>query len=387
VIYLDNSATTKTHPEVVRVMVDVMENVFANPSSLHGLGAKAERLVDQARKVLASILACDPQEILFTSGGTESNNFAIKGVVEAYRGRGRHIITTRVEHPAVYDVCKQLEEKGWRVTYLPVDDKGRVDPDEVERAVTEETVLVSVMHVNNEVGTIQPVEEIGRRLKRFPKVLFHVDAVQSFGKIPLKPVQAGIDLMSISGHKLHGPKGVGCLYVRKSLRLEPLLAGGGQEQGLRSGTHNVPGIAGLAKAAVLAEEQREDFIRRCREWKEAFIHKVEKELPGVLFNGDLSPEGGAPYIISLSFPGLKSEVIVHALEEKGCYVSSKSACSSKLQTPSRVLKAMGRTDEEALGSIRVSMGMDTTREEVERCADLLIQVIPPLQQVMRVRVE
>jgi cysteine desulfurase len=200
-------------------------------------------------------------------------------------------------------------------------------------------------------------------------------------------VQAGIDLMSISGHKLHGPKGVGCLYVRKSLRLEPLLAGGGQEQGLRSGTHNVPGIAGLAKAAVLAEEQREDFIRRCREWKEAFIHKVEKELPGVLFNGDLSPEGGAPYIISLSFPGLKSEVIVHALEEKGCYVSSKSACSSKLQTPSRVLKAMGRTDEEALGSIRVSMGMDTTREEVERCADLLIQVIPPLQQVMRVRVE
>ncbi|SFJ07521.1 cysteine desulfurase family protein [Thermoflavimicrobium dichotomicum] len=383
-IYLDNSATTKTHPDVISVMTDVMNNIYGNPSSLHGLGVKAERLVEQARRVIAKKLDCHPSEILFTSGGTEANNLAIKGVADQLQSRGRHLITTSVEHPSVFEVMKQLEEKGWKVTYLPVDSWGRVSPDAVEKALTDETVLVSIMHVNNEVGTIQPIHEIGQRLAKYPKILFHVDAVQSFAKIPLKPKQAGIDLLSVSAHKFHGPKGIGALYIRKNVEITPLLVGGGQERGFRSGTHHVPGIAGMAKAVVLTEQQT-NFLARCQEWKESFLDHITSKLQPVLVNGDVTGEGTAPYIISLSFPGLKSEVLVHALEEEGVFVSSKSACSSKLETPSRVLKAMGRTDQEALSSIRISMGYDTTKEEIEQCAEALIRVVPKLQQVVKVR--
>ncbi|MGA9173406.1 MAG: cysteine desulfurase family protein [Thermoactinomyces sp.] len=383
-IYLDNSATTQTDPEVAEVMADVMTKVFGNPSSLHGLGVKAERLITGARKVIAQALQVSPEEIFFTSGGTEANNLAIRGVAEEYASRGKHLITTKIEHPSVYDVFQYLERKGWNVTYLPVDQQGRINPDDVERAITDETVLVSIMHVNNEVGTIQPIEEIGRRLGRYPKVLFHVDAVQSFGKIPLLPRQAKIDFLSASGHKLHGPKGIGCLYIRKNLHLPPLLIGGGQEQGIRSGTENVPGIAGMAKAVVLAQQKGQTFLHDCYRWKESFLRQVQAELPSVIVNGDVSKEGGAPYIINLSFPGLKSEVIVHALEKEGVYVSSKSACSSKKEMPSRVLKALGRTDEEALGSIRISMGRMNTENDVKRCAEALGKVIPMLQQVMKV---
>jgi cysteine desulfurase len=384
VIYLDNSATTQTDPEVAKVMADVMVDVFGNPSSLHGLGVKAERLVTGARKVIAQALNVSPEEIFFTSGGTEANNLAIRGVTEEYAGRGKHLITTEIEHPSVYEVFQYLERKGWNVTYLPVDSQGRVNPDDVERAITEETVLVSIMHVNNEIGTIQPIEEIGRRLERYPKVLFHVDAVQSFGKIPLLPRQAKIDFLSASGHKLHGPKGVGCLYIRKNLHLPPLLIGGGQEQGIRSGTENVPGIVGMAKAVVLARQKGDAFIRDSANWKEAFLRQIQERLSSVIINGDVSREGGAPYIINLSFPFLKSEVIVHALEKEGVYVSSKSACSSKKELPSRVLKAIGRSDEEALGSIRISLGRMNTEEDLMRCADALGKVIPMLQQVMKV---
>jgi cysteine desulfurase len=355
VIYLDNSATTQTDPDVSKVMADVMKEVFGNPSSLHGLGVKAERLITQARRVVAQALGVSPQEIFFTSGGTESNNLVIRGVAEEYESRGKHMVTTQIEHPSVYDVFKYLERKGWKVTYLPVDHLGRVHPEEVEKAIMDETVLVSVMHVNNEIGTIQPIEEIGKRLSRYPKVLFHVDAVQSFGKLLLSPQRAHIDFLSISGHKLHGPKGIGCLYMRKNLHLPPLLIGGGQEQGIRSGTENVPGIAGFAKAVVLAEKNRQDFMKACQVWKKDFIERIKNALPFAIVNGDISPDGGAPYIISLSFPGLKAEVIVHALEKEGIYVSSKSACSSKKETPSRVLKALGRSDEEALGSIRETL--------------------------------
>ncbi|SEN06287.1 cysteine desulfurase family protein [Lihuaxuella thermophila] len=383
-IYLDNSATTPMHPEVIDVMTDVMKKIFGNPSSLHGLGAKAERLVEQARQVTARMLGCTPQEIFFTSGGTEANNLAIKGTLDRIHGRGKHIITTKVEHPSVYEVYEQLKKRGWRVTYLSVDSLGRVNPDEVEKAVDDETVLVSVMHVNNEVGTIQPIGEIGKRLAKYPKVLFHVDAVQSFAKLPLLPARAHIDLLSISAHKIHGPKGIGALYVRKNLSLEPLLVGGGQEKGLRSGTEYVPGIAGLAKAIVLAEQKRTEFLRNSQRWKKAFLERLDGKLSPMIVNGDISPEGCAPYILSLSFPGIKSEVLVHALEEEGIYVSSKSACSSKAEIPSRVLKAMGRTDEEAIGSIRISMGFQTTAEEMERCADVLLRVIPRLQKVMKV---
>lgn len=384
VIYLDNSATTRTHPEVVDVMTNVMQRVFGNPSSLHGLGVQAERLVDQARKVVAQVLHSSPQEILFTSGGTEANNIAIKGIAEQYRQRGNHLITTEIEHASVYEVFHYLENRGWEITYLPVDEWGRVAPDDVEKALTDNTVLVSVMHINNETGTIQPIQEIGERLKKYPKVFFHVDAVQSFGKINLIPSQAHIDLLSFSAHKLHGPKGIGGLYLRKNLLLTPLFHGGGQERGLRSGTHNVLGIAGFAKAVVMAQEQRLDFLKRTQQWKEILIKKLNSSMTHMRVNGDLQVAGGAPYLLNLSFLGLKSEVIVHALEQEQVYVSSKSACSSKAEVPSRVLKAMGLSDQEAIGSIRISMGYDTSEEDIEKCADTLIRVIPRLQQVMRV---
>jgi cysteine desulfurase len=383
-IYLDHSATTPVHPEVVRVVTDVMQNIYGNPSSLHGLGVKAERLVEDARRVIARKLSCSPSEIYFTSGGTEANNLAIRGVAEQLKSRGRHLITTQVEHPSVYDVMKQLEEKGWRVTYLPVDRDGRVSLADLEKAITKESVLVSIMHVNNEVGTIQPIEEIGQMLANYPKILFHVDAVQSFGKIPIHLQKVPVDLLSISSHKFQGPKGIGALYIRKNIRLMPQMVGGGQEQGLRSGTLNVPGIAGMAKAVLLTEKQSR-FLQDCQKWKEALIEKVTKQVKPVVINGDLTLEGGAPYIINLSFPGVKSEVLVHALEEKGLYVSSKSACSSKSEVPSRVLKAMGRTDQEAISSIRISLGYQTTAAEIEQCTDILIEVITKLQQVMKVR--
>lgn len=383
-VYLDNSATTRTDPEVIRVMADVMEKVYGNPSSLHGIGDKAHRLIGEAREAVARTLGVQPREIVFTSGGTESNNLAIKGVAERFRNRGRHLITTEVEHPSVYQAFRQLEERGWRVTYLPVDRLGRVSEEDVEKALTEDTVLVSVMHVNNEVGTIQPVEAIGRVLRSKPKVIFHVDAVQAFGKLELDPVRWGVDLLSISGHKFHGPKGVGALYIREGLRLTPLLAGGGQEGGLRSGTENVPGIAGLAKAAILAQQRRET-VRQWQRWKEELIQAVTSRLEGVVVNGDTTTEGGAPHILSLSFPGLKSEVIVHALEQEKVFVSSKSACSSKKETPSRVLTAMGLDDRTAIGSIRISMGYDTVESDIRQCAQALIRVIPELQRVMKGR--
>lgn len=383
-VYLDNSATTRTDPEVIRVMADVMEKVYGNPSSLHGVGDKAHRLIGEAREAVARTLGVQPREIVFTSGGTESNNLAIKGVAEQFRNRGRHLITTEVEHPSVYQAFRQLEERGWRVTYLPVDRLGRVSEEDVEKALTEDTVLVSVMHVNNEVGTIQPVEAIGRVLRSKPKVIFHVDAVQAFGKLELDPVRWGVDLLSISGHKFHGPKGVGALYIREGLRLTPLLAGGGQEGGLRSGTENVPGIAGLAKAAILAQQRRET-VRQWQRWKEELIQAVTSRLEGVVVNGDTTTEGGAPHILSLSFPGLKSEVIVHALEQEKVFVSSKSACSSKKETPSRVLTAMGLDDRTAIGSIRISMGYDTVESDIRQCAQALIRVIPELQRVMKGR--
>lgn len=382
--YLDNSATTKTDPAVISVMADVMKNVYGNPSSLHGIGVKAERLMEQSRKVVASTLNCSPQEIVFTSGGTEANNMVIRGVAEAYHQRGNHMITSPLEHPSVYNVFQYLKQKGWKITELPVDQFGRVSPADVESALTDETVLVSVMHVNNEVGTIQPTDEIGNLLKEYPKVLFHVDTVQSFGKIPLHPSKSHIDFLTISGHKIHGPKGIGCLYKRKNLTLPPLLLGGGQEQGLRSGTENLPAIAGLAKAVLLAKETEETLYRQYQAWKEMLLTRVKSELNHVKINGDIDINRGAPYILNLSFPGLKSEVIVHALEKEKVYVSSKSACSSKKEEPSRVLKAMGLTDQEALGSIRISMGRMNTEKELEQCCDALVRVIPALQKVMKV---
>lgn len=385
VIYLDNSATTPVHADVVRIMSEVMQDLYGNPSSLHGMGVKAERLVEQARKVVAEALDATPQEILFTSGGTEANNMAIRGIAKKYRNRGNHIITTEVEHASVYEVFRYLEQEGYQVTYLPVDEAGRIRLTDLECALTEDTILVSIMHVNNEVGTIQPIEEIGQLLQKYPKVYFHVDAVQAFSKIPISVRKAHIDALSLSAHKFHGPKGVGALYIRKNVSIEPLILGGGQERGLRSGTQNVPGIAGLAKATLLARQNYSKLMPEFQNWKENFIAKAQEEFHGMMVNGDISLSGGAPYIISLSFSGLKSEVLVHALEGEKVFVSSKSACSSKAEVPSRVLKAMGLTDEAAIGSIRISMGAHTAAEDLQKCLHALQRVVPKLQQVMKVR--
>jgi len=383
VIYLDNGATSRTDPEVIAVMTQVMKEDFANPSSLHALGGKAERLVKQAREIVADLLNALPNEIVFTSGGTEANNLALKGIAFAYKNRGAHLITSKIEHPSVYEVCKQLEEWGWKITYLSVDAKGRVDPAAVKRAITDKTVLVSIMHVNNEVGTIQPIQEIGQILKDYPKVFFHVDAVQSFGKLPIYPKEWNIDLLSLSGHKFHGPKGVGALYIRRGIQLSPLLTGGGQEQGIRSGTLNVPGIVGLAKAVSLAKQKQMEKAEKVFQWKQSFLSRIQDQLRNVIINGDTTQDGGSPYVLNLSFPNLKSEVIVHFLESEGCYVSSKSACSSKIEKPSRVLLAMGLTPAEALGSIRVTMGFDSSEEDLATLADLLVSIIPKLQQMVK----
>jgi cysteine desulfurase len=305
-------------------------------------------------------------------------------VAYQYRNRGRHIITTEVEHESVYRVYQKLEDRGWEVTFLPVNSLGHIDLDDIEKAITDQTVLLSVMHVNNEVGSIQPIEKIGQILKQHPKVLFHVDAVQSYGKIPLFPREANVGLMSVSAHKLHGPKGIGCLYKEKKIGLDPLFGGGGQEWGLRSGTQNVPAIAGFAKATLLASEERDDFLRRSQQWKELLINRLTQKVKEIRVNGDVSPQGGAPYIVSLSIPSCKAEVLLHALEEEGVYVGTKSACSSKQDASSRILLAMGINKDVALGTIRLSMGFQTTDEDVIQTIEALERVILKLQQTAKV---
>lgn len=383
-IYLDNSSTTAVDPEVIETMINVMKNFYGNPSSLHDFGVQAENVMEKSREVIADQLRCLSQEIIFTSGGTEANNLAIQGVAYQYQRRGKHLITSEVEHESVYNVYQKLEKQGWEVTYLPVDFLGRVRLEDVEKAITKQTVLVSIIHVNNEVGTIQPISDIGRILKAHPRVFFHVDAVQSFGRVALIPGQANIDLLSISAHKFHGPKGIGCLFKAKSMSLDSLFLGGGQEYGFRSGTQNIPAIAGMAKAILSAEKKRIDFLKQCATWKSIIINRLTKSIRDIKVNGDVSEEGGVPYIVSLSFPSLKSEVLVHALEDQSILVGTKSACSSKRDSPSRVLLAMGVDTRTALGTIRISMGFETDEMEIKRTIEVLERIIPEYQQIVKV---
>jgi len=380
VIYLDNSATTQPHPQVIEVVKRAMENYYGNPSSLHQKGVEAENVLKQARQIAASALQIKPSEIIFTSGGTESNNAAIKGVAFQYQDRGKHIITSQVEHPSVYDVCKQLEGFGFSVTYLPVNQAGQVSFDDLKNAVRPDTILVSLMHVNNELGTVQPIDQIGAYLKLFPKIIFHVDAVQSFGKVPLRMREWGIDLLSISAHKFHGPRGVGILAKRENLMIQPLLVGGGQESGWRSGTENVAGIAGMAKAIRLAEETGAQEIRRLAELTKRLREGIS-EISGAVIN---SPEQAvAPHIINFSFPGMKAEVLLHALEERGYLVSTRSACSSKSNEPSRVLISTGMTRECALSAIRVSVGRNNQMADIDGFLIALRQSVEAIRPYMK----
>lgn len=380
-IYFDNSATTQPHPQVVDVVKKAMESYYGNPSSLHQKGVEAENILKQARAIAAQFLKCKPGEIFFTSGGTESNNAAIKGVAFQYQSRGKHIVTTQIEHPAVYDVCKQLEEWGFEVTYLPVDREGRVSLDDVKKAIRPDTILVSVMHVNNELGTIQPIQEIGTFLKLYPKIVFHVDAVQSFGKVPIQVKEWGIDLLSVSAHKFYGPRGAGILFKREGLKIQPLLMGGGQEAGVRSGTENVPAIAGMAKAIRLLEEQAGKEATHLASLSQ-LLREGLQNLPLCTIN---TPErGAAPHIVNLSFPGMKAEVLLHALEERGFLVSTKSACSTKSDEPSRVLMATGMERQQALSSLRISFGRENTRDEVMRFLDALSETVKRIRPYMNV---
>ncbi|USB34474.1 cysteine desulfurase family protein [Paenibacillus sp. YPG26] len=361
--YFDHAATTPPSDEVIRTVNEVMARHYGNPSSLHRLGEDSDKLLRRSREVCAASLGVESAEIIFTSGATESNNLALKGAALQYKSRGNHIITTEIEHPSVYECAKQLQLLGFEMTFLPVNGEGTVDAEQVMDAVRPETILVSIMHVNNEIGSIQPIEDIGLRLKaEHPKVLLHVDGVQGYGKVPLSLKESGIDMYSLSAHKIRGPKGTGLLYVREGVSLFPLLAGGGQERGLRSGTENVPGLVGMAKAVRLAGEGVQSRSDQLRALRNRFIEGIAR-IPEVSLNS--APTGGAPHIISFSVPGMKAEALLHMLEEDGFMVSTKSACSSKAAEPSRVLLAMGAGKAAAASGIRVSLGEEHNGDHID----------------------
>ncbi|MDO4302315.1 MAG: cysteine desulfurase family protein [Bacillota bacterium] len=381
-VYLDNSATTRCFDQVAELMTHIMCEDYGNPSSLHRKGVQAEKYVRYAKEVIARNLKVNEKEIFFTSGGTESDNLALRGCAYANCRSGRHLITTRVEHPAILQTMRHLEEEGFRVTYLPVDTKGCIRLEDLERAITGETILVSIMHTNNEVGSLQPIAEAGALIKGMnPRILFHVDAVQGYGKFRIHPKKMKIDLLSVSGHKIHGPKGVGFLYVDEKVKIKPVIFGGGQQSGMRSGTENVPGIAGLAKAVELIYGNLDQDVAKMYQMKKAFVEGV-RQIDDVIVNGH-PDETGAPHVVSVSFRGVRSEVILHALEDKGIYVSAGSACSAHKPQPSATLQAMG-IDKELLGStIRFSFSVFTTMDEINYTLRTMYDIIPMLRRYTR----
>ena len=381
-VYLDNSATTRCFDEVAALMTRIMCEDCGNPSSLHRKGVEAEKYIRYAKEVIAKNLKVNEKEIIFTSGGTESDNLALRGCAYANCRSGRHLITTQIEHPAILQTMKHLEEEGFKVTYLPVDSKGCIRLEDLERAITGETILVSIMHTNNEVGSLQPIEEAGALIKRMnPRILFHVDAVQGYGKFRIYPKKMKIDLLSVSGHKIHGPKGIGFLYIDEKVKIKPILFGGGQQGGTRSGTENVPGVAGLAKAVEMIYQNLDEEVERLYELKRIFVEGVRK-IDDVIVNGH-PDETGAPHVVSVSIRGVRSEVLLHALEDKGIYVSAGSACSAHKPQPSATLQAMG-VDQELLGStIRFSFSVFTTMEEVGYTLQAMYDIIPMLRKYTR----
>ena len=381
-IYLDNSATTRCFPEAAALMNEIFLEDYGNPSSMHHRGVTAERRVLEAKKTLAGLLKVKEKNLYFTSCGTESDNLAIIGGALAAQRRGRHLITTRIEHPAVLEAMKYLEAQGFEITYLGVDRDGLVSAEEAAAAVRPDTILVSVMHTNNEIGSVQPIEEIGRAVKAVnPRVLFHVDAVQGFGKSLILPKRMHIDLLAASGHKIHGPKGVGLLYVADGVRLEPLLHGGGQQGGMRSGTENVPGIAGMALAVKLLCGNLDEDRQRLFAMKNRLIDRL-REIPDIEFNGR-TDETAAPHILSVRVRGVRAEVLLHALEDKGIYVSSGSACSSNHPRPSETLAAIGTPASEMDNSIRMSLSVMNTMEEMDAAAQAVGEIVPLLRKYIR----
>ena len=377
--YFDNSATTKVLDCVKDAVVDAMCVNYGNAAAKHRKGVEAEDLIREAKKAIADTLKVQEKEILFTSGGTESNNTALIGTALANRRAGKHLITTGVEHPSIYNTMSFLEEMGFEVTYLPVDHLGHISLEDLEKAIREDTILVSVMYVNNEVGAVEPIEAISQCIKKKnPKTLFHVDAIQAYGKYKIRPKKQGIDLLSVSGHKIHAPKGVGFLYIRDGVKIRPILFGGGQQKGMRSGTENVPGCVGLG---VAAREAYKDFDARIEKLYTLREHLIAglKPLGGVTINGS-EDRTNAPQIVSASFEGVRSEVLLHALEDKGVYVSSGSACSSNHPGISGTLKGIGVKKELLDSTIRFSLGDLNTEEEVDYAIGVLGELLPVLRR-------
>ena len=381
-VYLDNSATTRCFDEVAQLTHKILCEHYGNPSSMHHKGVEAERYVRDARETLAKILKVNEKEILFTSGGTESDNIALVGTAMANHRRGRHLITTQIEHPAVLQPMAYLQNQGFEVTYLPVDKEGRIRLSDLEQAIRPDTILVSIMHTNNEIGSLQPIAEAGELIKKCnPQTLFHVDAVQGFGKFYIYPKKMQIDMLSVSANKIHGPKGVGFLYLREGAKVNPIMYGGGQQKGMRSGTENVAGSAGMALAAEMVYKELNRDMEKMYGLRKRLIDGV-RQIDNVKVNGCPDREGAA-HIVSLSVRGVRSEVLLHALEERGIYVSAGSACAAHKPQPSATLRAIGVEKELLESTIRFSLSVFTTREEIEYTVQALCEMVPMLRRYTR----
>ena len=381
-VYFDNSATTKVLPAVADLVLKVMTEDYGNPSAKHGKGMRAEQYIKEAAEIIAGTLKVSPKEIIFTSGGSESNNMALTRTAIANKRAGKHIISTSIEHASVYNPLAYLEEQGFEVTYLPVDHDGHISLEDLENAIREDTILVSIMYVNNEIGAVEPVEEIAKRIKKKnPAILFHVDGIQAYGKFVIRPKRQGIDLLSVSGHKIHAPKGIGFLYVDSRVKIKPLIYGGGQQRGMRSGTENVPGIAGLGEAAREMYQNHGEKMKQLYELKDYMIKRLD-EVEGTTVNS-LPGELSAPQIVSASFSGVRSEVLLHALEDKGIYVSSGSACSANHPAVSGTLKGIGVKQELLDSTLRFSFGVFNTKDEVDICIAALKELLPVLRRYQR----
>lgn len=377
-IYLDNSATTPLNEEVLKEMEPYFCEYFGNPSTLYSLGQKSKEALEKARKRVANAINAKPEEIIFTSGGSESDNLAIKGIAFKNQDKGKHIITSEIEHPAVKETLVFLESIGFKVTYLPVYGDGIIKIEDLKKAIRDDTILITVMHANNEIGTIQPIAEIGKVAKE-KGIIFHTDAVQTFGKIPVDVEELGVDLLSLSSHKIYGPKGVGALYIRKNTRLVPQIHGGGQERGLRSGTENIPGIVGFGKAAEMAGENQKKDYGYLIQIRDGIIDKVLEEIPASYLNGD--KEKRLPNIINFRFSAIEGESLILLLDAKGINSSTGSACSSKNLKASPILKALGLEDVDVHGSLRLSLGLENSIEDVDVVVEAIRESVETLRKM------
>ena len=375
--YFDNAATTKVKSEVLEEMLPYLKEEYGNASSLYSIGRKAKRAIEKARRQVAELINCNPEEIYFTSCGTESDNTAIKGIAKAYRKKGKHIITSKIEHPAILHTCQSLEKQGYRVTYLSVDENGKINLDELRRVISMDTILISIMTANNEIGTIQPIEEISKITKMY-NIIFHTDSVQACGNIPIDVQKMGIDSLSLSGHKINAPKGIGALYIKKGIEFEKFIDGGHQENDKRAGTENVAEIVALGKACEIAKNNLENHMKYLQELRDYFIKQIEENVQDVKLNGDR--EKRLPGNTNFSFKGIKGETLLLKLDEIGICASTGSACSSGVEAPSHVLTAIGLSSELANSSLRVTFGEENTKEDASYLIKNLIEIVENLRK-------